>query len=81
MKSYSVTEARDQLPSLLDLCSQERVVITRHGKEVAVLVAPSLYEEMIDALEDLEDLKLIEESRAENGTSIPWEQVKKELGW
>jgi len=81
MKSYSVTEARDQLPSLLDLCSQERVVITRHGKEVAVLVAPSLYEEMIDALEDLEDLKLIEESRAESGTSIPWEQVKKELGW
>jgi len=81
MKSYSVTEARDQLPSLLDLCSQERVVITRHGKEVAVLVAPSLYEEMIDALEDLEDLKLIEESRAESGTSIPLEQVKKELGW
>jgi prevent-host-death family protein len=81
MKSYSVTEARDQLPSLIDLCSKERIVITRHGKEVAVLVAPSLYEEMIEALEDLEDIKLIDESRAEGGKSIPWEQVKKELGW
>jgi len=81
MKSFSVTEARDSLPALIDMCAQERIVIKRHGKEVAVLVNPSLYEKMIEAMEDSEDLKLIEDSLADGTPSIPWEQVKKELGW
>ncbi len=81
MKSFSVTDARNSLPALIDMCEKEKVVIERHGKAVAILVAPSKFEEMLEALEDAHDLKLIEAARAEGGPSIPWEQVKKDLGW
>ncbi len=42
MVSYSVAEAEHSLPSLIDkAASGETVVITRHGKPVAELRAPS----------------------------------------
>lgn len=41
MGPYSVAEAKNQLPSLIDKALEgEEVVITRHGKPVAELRAP-----------------------------------------
>lgn len=54
MASYSVAEAKNQLPSLIDKAlGGEIVVITRHGKPVAELMPrKSLSQEERDALYD-----------------------------
>jgi prevent-host-death family protein len=56
----------------------ERIVLERHGKGVAVVVSMDDLERL-EALEDAADLKAAIEARKEKGT-IPWEQVKAELG-
>ena len=64
----------------------ERVRVTRRGKPVMALVTIEdleLLEKVLDALEDELDLPLIKERLREfeeTGESIPWEQVKAELG-
>jgi hypothetical protein len=45
------------------------------------VISPSYYEKLLAALEDIEDLNSIEESLADKKPSIPWEQVKRELGF
>jgi antitoxin Phd len=80
MKMIPLSDARRDLPSLVDAAMAEPQQITRHGKPAAVLISPSMYERLLEAIEDAEDLKAIEESMADTGPSIPWAQVKKELG-
>jgi antitoxin Phd len=36
---------------------------------------------MLEALEDAEDAAAFDEAMAEEGGNIPWDQVKKDLGW
>lgn len=55
-------------------------MVTRHGKEAAVIISPSVYEAMLEAWEDAQDLKLIEESQGDWGAMHKWEDVKRELG-
>ncbi len=80
MKEYSVSDARKDLPSLIDKAKREPIVINRHGKPEAVLINIKQYEEFLDAVEELEDIALAEESLRESGPNIPWEKVKKDLG-
>lgn len=64
----------------------ERVRVTRRGKPVMALVPIEdldFLEKVLDALEDEIDLPIIRERLREfeeTGESIPWEQVKAELG-
>ena len=46
-----------------------------------VLVSPERYEQLTDALEEAEDVAAFDAAMAEEGPSIPWEQVKADLGW
>ena len=59
----------------------EQIVVKRHGKPFVAIVAT--YDlQACQALEDHNDIRTIEEARA-NGEledTIPWEQVRKELG-
>ena len=55
-------------------------MITRHGKEAAVLISPSVYEAMLEAWEDIQDLKAAEEALKEPGPMLRWDDVKRELG-
>ena len=80
MNSIPLSQARRDLPSLIDSVADQAVTISRHGSPVAVLISPSRYEELLSAQEDLEDLALIEASLEDKTPSIPWEQVKRELG-
>ncbi len=41
----------------------------------------SVYERMLEALEDAEDAASFDEAIVEEGTNIPWAQVKAKLGW
>ena len=81
MSNISVTDARGQLPELIERARTEAVFVERHGKVVAVLVSPERYARMMDALEDAEDAIAFDEAMAEEGDSIPWAQVKADLGW
>lgn len=81
MASVPVSAARDQLPAVLEQSATEAVTLLRHGRPVAVVVSPQRYEELLEAEEELEDVEAFDEAMAEAGESIPWEQVKVDLGW
>lgn len=79
----STDEARTDLDALADRVGEtgERIVLTRNGKPVAALVHVDDAISM-QALEDLDDRKAVEEALAEieqRGT-VPWGGVKAELG-
>jgi prevent-host-death family protein len=79
MESIALTKARRSLTDvLLAAHGGERVRLSRNGKDfVAVISIEDL--EFFEALEDRMD---IEEAKAalKEGGSIPFEQVKRELG-
>jgi antitoxin Phd len=79
MSELSITEARDQFPSVINRAKKKPVRITRHGVDVAIVIEPSLYESLIEAQEELEDIAAFDEAMLDESPSIPWEQVKKDL--
>jgi PHD/YefM family antitoxin component YafN of YafNO toxin-antitoxin module len=56
--------------------------LKKNGKNEFVVLSYEEFEMIRKALEDVEDLKILREAKAQsqNSPSIPFEQVKKELG-
>ena len=81
MSTISVTEARGQLPEVVDRSRTEAVLLERRGTVVAVVVSPEFYQRALDALEDAEDVTAFDAAMAEEGPDLPWVQVKADLGW
>lgn len=81
MSSVSVADARSHLSDVIARSQQEAVFIERRGQRAAVVVSPERYERMLEALEDAEDAAAFDEAMTEEGENIPWDQVKKDLGW
>lgn len=79
----SVSEAREAFADLVNRAAYggERVLVSRRGKPVAAIV-PIADVEFIERMEDELDLQAAREALAdpERAASIPWEQVKAELG-
>jgi prevent-host-death family protein len=80
MESIPLNEARRNLPTLINDAQSKAITISRHGIPAAVVISPSRYEELLSALENMENLALIEASLKDTSPSIPWEQIKKEYG-
>lgn len=59
---------------------EKPVWIRRDGVDVAVVISPELFEELVSAQEELEDIAAVDEAIKEKSTGFPWEQVKKDLG-
>ncbi|WP_062381803.1 type II toxin-antitoxin system Phd/YefM family antitoxin [Demequina pelophila] len=76
-----VSQARAQLRSVIERAHERAVFLGRHGKVEAVVISPEHYERMLDALEEIEDIAAADAAMAEDAPSIPWEQVKADLGW
>ena len=83
LETIDTSVARDGLSDTLNRVSygKERIIIKRHGKELAALVPM----EDLKFLEELEDKLDLEEAlaaltEAENEGTVPWEKVKKDLG-
>ncbi len=76
----SAASARANWAATLDASRTEPVTLTRHGRAVGVLISPDLWERALEAMEDAEDLAAARASLAEEGESIPWQQVKADLG-
>ncbi len=80
MTEVSITGARADLAKTIKRAKKGPIKITSHGEPQAVLVDPSLFEKMLEALEDAEDLAAYDEALTDPDPGIPWEQVKKDLG-
>jgi len=59
--------------------NQKPVWITRDGIDVAVVISPELFEELVSAQEELEDIAAVDEAMLDKSPGIPWEQVQKDL--
>lgn len=76
-----MSEVRDALPDAVTTAQTEAVVLERYGRRAAVLISPERYDELMDALEEIEDIREFDAAMAEEGPNIPWETVKADLGW
>lgn len=84
MNELTVTEARARLADVVDAARvrHDPVYLTRRGQRVAAVIDAEDLDRLIGAAEDLADLEAARLARAEiadEGT-IPWEQVKADLG-
>ena len=81
MSTLSISELRADIARAVASTKKAPVEISKHGEPVAFLVSPSMYEKMLDALEELEDIADFDKAMVRPDEGIPWEKVKKELGW
>jgi antitoxin Phd len=81
MATMNISAARENLPEAVELARTEAVYLERYGHPAAVLVSPEQYEKLVAALEDAEDVAEFDAAMSEEGPNIPWEQVKRDLGW
>jgi prevent-host-death family protein len=80
MSELTISDARADLAQAVARANKNPVTILRHGKPVAVLINPSLFEKFIESIEELEDIAAFDEALSDKDPTIPWEQVKKDLG-
>ena len=58
---------------------EKPVWIKREGVDVAVVISPELFEELVSAQEELEDITKVDEAMKDKSPGIPWEQVQETL--
>ena len=80
MASYTITEARENLAEVIKKSAVEEVFLEKHGQAVAVVISPEVYERMLEAWEDIEDMKFAQTYTPDDEPGIPMEQVFRELG-
>ena len=80
MSDLSISDARADLAKAITRAKKNPVTILRHGKPVAILINPSLFERFVESIEELEDIAAFDEAVSDKDPTIPWEQVKKDLG-
>lgn len=80
MSEMSISNARAEFPAAIAKAKKSPVHILRHGKPVAVLIDQSLYEKMVEAMEELDDIAIFDEAMKVKSKNIPWDSIKKELG-
>ena len=81
MGELTVSQARENLAELIDSTqrSGEPVVLTRHGRPVAVVLDHALFERLVAAADENSDRQALAQAREDDDT-VPWEQVKADLG-
>ena len=81
MTRITASQLREDLASAINKVAfaGERIILQRNKKDVAALVSIEDLA-LLRRLEDKLDLAEIEKAMDEPGPSVPWEQVKKELG-
>jgi antitoxin Phd len=77
----NVSSAREALAEAIEAAQSEAVVLERYGRPAAVLVSPERYEQLLDALDEVEDVAAFDAAMAEEGPNLPWDQIKADLGW
>lgn len=80
MSRIAASEAREKLATILNEVAfgGERVLLHRHGKDVAAVVPIEDFE-FLEALEDKMDLDTARKALTERGSRVKWDELKKEL--
>lgn len=87
--SLSIAEARDELPDLAERLAEEgnaqAVAVTRDGKPVLAILPWEFFESLVETMDILGDEEAMAALRRsvlalDEGDTVPWEQVKAELG-
>ena len=78
-----VSEAREHLADLVNRAAyrRERIALGRRGRKIAAIVSAEDLE-LLEALEDAADLRLIAEALADPANAkspIPWDVIEAEL--
>lgn len=81
MARVAASEARERFSAILNEVAfgGERVLLHRHGKNVAAVV-PIEDLELLEALEDRMDLDTARKALADRGPRVNWEKLNRELG-
>lgn len=82
MVHLTLSEVRTELPTALKSLKKSPISVTKHGEPVAVIVDPSQFEKMLEAMEELEDIAAYDEAMTdrENIKWVPLSKVLKDLG-
>lgn len=85
MSEITVSDARARLADVVDSArvGHDPVYLTRRGRRVAAVIDADDLDGLMAAAEDLADIRAASAARAEladGGPSIPWDQVKADLG-
>jgi antitoxin Phd len=82
MSDLSVSEARGRLADVIDEARREHepVYLRRRGKRVAAVIDAEDLDRLTALAEDAIDIAEARTALEEEGESIPWEEVKAELG-
>lgn len=54
-------------------------IVDEKGRRTGVVLTVRQYQALLQRIEDLEDIQAAKEALAEEGESVPWEEVKAEL--
>lgn len=81
----SLSDARARLADVVDSArvGHHPVFLTRRGRRVAAVIAAEDLDRLIEAAEDLSDIRAAREAREEIARGeqpIPWDQAKADLG-
>ena len=81
MGEIAVSHAPENLAEVIESTqrSGEPIVLTRHGRPVAVLLEHAAFERLVAAADEASDRAALAQAR-EDDDSVPWEQVKVDLG-
>ncbi|WP_457653858.1 hypothetical protein [Rhodocaloribacter sp.] len=62
-----------------DVQTPTRYVTDSQGRRVAVILDLAYYEQLLDAAEELEDIRAYDEAKASGEEAIPFEQAIREI--
>lgn len=68
--SVSISELKKNPSALLAKASGSPIAVLNHNKPAAYLVSAETYEALLDAIEDLELARLVEERRSEKTKAV-----------
>lgn len=85
MSEMTVSDARARLADIVDTArvDHEPVYLTRRGRRVAAVIDADDLDRLIEAAEDLADIeaaRAAREATAAGEPTIPWEELRAELG-
>lgn len=81
MKSISINVDDYKLFALIEDLLIKPIQIEVNGKAQAILINSKRFYELVEAEEELEDLRAYDESMQDSSPNIPWDEVKKDLGF
>ena len=81
MGEIAISQARENLAEVIESTqrSGEPIVLTRHGRPVAVVLEHAAFERLVEEADGASDRAALAQAR-EDDDSVPWEQVKVDLG-